>query len=248
MTRIAPWLVRSREVADFSYDVTDLSSKYLASFLHVVTGVEFHTIEGYLDELATDDVLRHHIKQRTMASRERHSSDSTAAPGRRALFYALVRATKPRVVVEAGVSKGHGTSVLAAALMRNEAEGRGGRVYGVEMDAEKGFLFGGAYSTVGELVFTDIRAFLRETSLTVDLYIHDTANLDELEREEYSLVTAKLAPGAAVCSVWASEAFLDFARQTGRMCLVFPDEPKDHWYPGAKIAVAFVPERERDSS
>ena len=38
-------------------------------------------------------------------------------------WYSLIRATRPKIVIETGVDRGLGTAVIAAALKRNAEEG-----------------------------------------------------------------------------------------------------------------------------
>ena len=241
LLRVFPWLVRSREPTDFSYQPTALNLRYLAEFVHVVTGVAADECAGYVAELSNDDALARHIRDATLASEERHISDADASPGRRYVYYALVRAIKPQVVVEAGVHKGFGTCVLAAALARNGAEGKPGRVYGVDIVPGKGYLFGPPYSEFGEVVIGDILEFLRSTQLEIDFLLHETVNVPSLERETYELAAPKLSTHAIVCGPWESHELLEFARRTDRTCLVFATTPERHWYPGTKVALAFRP-------
>jgi len=251
LLRIFPWLFRSREPTDFNYENTDLSLEYLAEFLHVVTGVPADECGKYIEELAGDDRLAQHIREMTSKSKERHISDADPPPGRRIAYYALVRATKPKVIVEAGVNKGFGTSVLAAALARNSEEGHTGRVYGVEIAPGKGYLFGPPYDQFGEIIFSDILAFLRTAPIEIDMLIHETVNVPALERDTYEIATPRLAPTALICGPWSTPELLEFAKRTGRNCLVFVTQPKDHWYPGTRLTIAFKSEahsREQDTS
>lgn len=59
---------------------------------------------------------------------------------RRVGWYAFIRALKPEHVVETGVDKGLGTCVIAAALLRNAAEDRPGRVTSIDINPEAGYL------------------------------------------------------------------------------------------------------------
>jgi len=240
LLRVFPWLLRSREPTDFNYELTDLNLGYMAEFLNLVTGVPSVDIGRYIDELADDEQLWAHIRDTTLRTPERHISDADPKPGRRLAWYALVRAVKPRVIVEGGVNKGLGTCILAAALARNAAEGRSGRVYGVDNVAGKGYLFGPPYDAYGEIVITDILDFLRGWTGEIDVFIQDAVTLPAIEREAYRLVAPKLAPDALVCASWRTGEFLGFARETARSCLSFATQPKDHWYPGENVATAFT--------
>lgn len=124
---IFTWLASSNENTNFTYDLTLLNLRYLASFLSVATRAPLAQIESYLEELLCDDELRAHIRERVLAVDGGRLADPEARYGRRIGWYALVRACRPRVVVETGVDKGLGTCVIAAALRRNAEEGSAGR-------------------------------------------------------------------------------------------------------------------------
>lgn len=245
--RIFPWLLSSREVTDVSYDLSELSRGYLAEYLSVVTGFSSGDIDRYLRELETDEELREHARRWTLESGSPAISDPDERFGKRMVWYALIRAVKPKVVVEAGVNRGLGTCVIASALRRNLSEGHAGRVYGIDIDPAKGYLFRAPYTSVGELHICDIRDFLSAWNDEIDVFVHDTQNLPWLEREEYQLLESRLSSSAWVCSVWSSGELLEFGQRTGRRCLSFALEAKDHWYPGSRIAIAFSPAEAAES-
>src|SRR5690606_28957548 len=111
--------VTSREHTNYTYDLSDLNRTYLAWFVANVAGIDVAEARGYLDEVFEDRELARHVIDATMASARRGLADPVARIGRRAGWYALVRATRPRHIVETGTDKGLGAVVLAAALLRN---------------------------------------------------------------------------------------------------------------------------------
>src|SRR5438045_1183570 len=117
------WTFRSREHYNYSYDLDPLNLDYLASFVSVITGESFAKIRGYIAEIENDNHLKEHVVRLNAISKEKWVADPEARFGRRMGWYAMIRAAKPRVVVETGVDKGLGSVVIAAALMRNSAEG-----------------------------------------------------------------------------------------------------------------------------
>ena len=237
--RIFPWLVRSRELSNFTYDLSDLSKKTLASFISSVSGVEEAQVAAYIAEVGSDEHLRQHVRERTLTNELRYIADADGKPGKRLLYYALVRAMKPRVVVEAGVDKGFGTCIMAAALERNAREGFPGHLYGVDLSPAAGYLFQPPYSVRGSITCADVCEFLRQMTVKIDLYIHDSTGDPEAERREFALLTTRLAKGGIVCSAWHTDALLDWALQTRREYLVYHEQPKDHWYPGALMGTVF---------
>ena len=99
------WSIKSRETTNFTYDLAEANRRYLAAFLADATGLGYATIAGYLDEIDADQELRERIRTHTARSRRRELADSVVRFGRRVGWFALVRAVKPRLVVETGVEQ-----------------------------------------------------------------------------------------------------------------------------------------------
>lgn len=236
------WAFASREHYNYTYDLTPRNLNHLAAFLAAITGQSAATIQNYVDEISCDTELRNHILRRISSSPEKYVTDTEVRYGRRVGWYALVRAIKPRLVVETGVDKGLGSVVLAAALRRNSREGQPARFIGIDIDPGSGHLFAGDYQEVGELIFKDSLVALRELSAEVDLFIHDSDHNPEFEAAEYAAVKPKLAPGALVLSDNAehTDELIKFARETNKDFLFFGERPMDHWWPGEGIGIAYT--------
>jgi predicted O-methyltransferase YrrM len=235
------WVFRSREHYNYTYDLDPLNKRYLTSFVAVITGRPFSEIQGYISEIENDQALRSHIRVKSENSVEKYVTDPEARYGRRIGWYALIRATKPKVVVETGMDKGLGTCVMAAAILRNRLEGHPGKIIAIDINPEAGFLFSGGYEKAGEFRVGDSLQKIQEISEPVDFFIHDSDHSAEHERRELSLVNEKLSPNALVLSDNADQTgeLLDFAESSTRSYLFFADKPKDHWWAGDGIGVAF---------
>lgn len=235
------WTLRSREHYNYTYSLTERNLKHLAAFLSVVTGCDLPQVQRYLAEIEEDAALKAHIRQLTQASAEKYVADLDVRFGRRVGWYALVRARKPRLVVETGVDKGLGSAVIAAALLRNAAEGQPGKLIGIDINPKAGYLFAGPYAKTGRLVFKDSLQALGELSEPVDFFIHDSDHNPEFEEAEYRAVRPKLAPGAWILSDNAeyTDKLMELAAATGRKFLFFSERPKNHWWPGEGMAVAY---------
>jgi hypothetical protein len=103
--RVVTWTFRSREDTNYTYNLTDRNMAYLAHTLAVVSGRTFEDIAGLLEEPSHNEQLTLHIENTTRLSLARHYSDERCVFGRRLAWYALVRALRPRVVVETGVDR-----------------------------------------------------------------------------------------------------------------------------------------------
>lgn len=235
------WLVRSREITNFTYDLDPLNRRYLAAFVSHVTGAEADRVLDCFSELEEDESLRRHIETVTRQRPQRRVADDQPRYGRRIGWYAVVRMLKPKVVVETGVDKGLGACVLTAALRRNERDGYPGYYYGTDRHPRAGYLLTGEYARHGRILYGDSIESLRTLDGAIDLFINDSDHRAEYEAAEYQTIRDKLSPGAIVLgdNAHVTDTLLRFAEDTGRRFLFFQEKPRQHWYPGAGIGAAF---------
>lgn len=236
---IIPWLVSSKEITNFTYNYTPLSLHAAVQVVAIVTQKPAEVIWGFVSELQNDQQLHQHIARKTSKSAFRHFADSEFKPGRRLFYYILVRAMKPRVVVEAGMDKGLGACIIGAALLKNSSDGHPGKYYGISLKAHDAFLFDSPYDSHGEIVTCDSVDFLRNSELNIDLFFHDTTNDPAHERDQYKSLVPRLGAEAIILSTWFTEKFIEFAHQSKLSMITFHETPINHWYPGGTIAIAF---------
>jgi predicted O-methyltransferase YrrM len=227
----ASWLVRSSELSNFVYDLTDSNKFYLANGVAVALGCHVDEIVSLFQEAEADQRLRAHLIQ----------NKSPPFFSRRLIWYAIVRKAKPKVVVETGVDRGLGSILLCAALLRNAAEGYPGQHYGLDIVPTAGDLLSGAYSSVGRVLFGDAISTLQAFDQPIDLFINDSDHRADYERREYDLVRTKLSSGAIIIgdNIHVTTELADFSRRENRRFLYLPEIPKDHWYPGAATGLSF---------
>lgn len=238
----ARWLVTSREHHNYTYDLTWLSKSHLAWFVSVVCDTPVKQVKGYFQEIEGDDTLRGHIEQATQGAARRGLADRQVRYARRVGWYAIVRARRPQHIVETGVDKGLGSCVLAAALLRNAAEGSPGRVSSLDINPEAGYLARTApWSEVVDLVIGDSIGSIQALDRPVDLFLHDSDHSKVHEKREFEAVESKLSPGAMLLTdnVTATNVLADHAERTGRRFLAYRETPINHWYPGDGIGVAW---------
>ncbi len=238
---ILHWLIASREDTNFTYDITPRNRLHLAHALAVVLDRSVADIAGYIDEALGDQALAEHITGTVRSSPQGGTADETCRFGRRIGWYVVVRTVKPRVVVETGVDKGLGAVLLCAALFRNQAEGYGGRYYGIDINPAAGFLLGGPYAPFGTLMQGDSVECLRRFRDEIDVLITDSDHAAEYEYREYLAARERLAGRALILAdnAHASDALERFSTETGRKFLFFREEALDHWYPGAGIGFSY---------
>lgn len=238
------WMLASKENTNFTYDLTPLNRAHLAAMVSVVTTRPASEIEAYLREPSEDAALAAHYSDAVAQLRPdlAASADAVARWSRRLGWYAIVRALKPRCVVETGVDKGHGSLVLCAALRRNAAEGHVGRYIGTDINPSAGYLLKGAYAQHGEIVIGDSIESLKKLSQPIDVFINDSDHSADYEYNEYQTIKALLHTGSIVIgdNSHVTDKLIHFAAETGRRFLFFREEPTEHWYPGAGIGFAFT--------
>jgi hypothetical protein len=125
--------------------------------------------------------------------------------------------------------------------LRNFAEGAPGKYYGTDINPKAGWLLGGKYAAVGKILYGDSITSLKSLNETVDLFINDSDHSADYEASEYRIMAPKLSPDALILSdnAHVTDRLAVFSRETGRHFLMFSEEPKNHWYPGAGIGMSF---------
>ncbi|MDG4820625.1 class I SAM-dependent methyltransferase [Asanoa sp. WMMD1127] len=236
------WLFTSREHHNYTYELTKLSREHLAWFVSITCAVPVATVRGYFAEIDGDQALRGHIESATATSARRGLADKQVRYARRIGWYAIVRAKRPTHIVETGVDKGLGTCVLAAALLRNTAEGAPGRVTSLDINPEAGYLARTApWSEVVDLVIGDSIESIGALDRKVDMFLHDSDHSVAHERREFEAVEAKLAPGGLLLTdnVTVTNVLAEHAERTGRRFLAYRETPSRHWFPGDGIGLAW---------
>ena len=238
-TKAIRYLLFDREIDNFTYDITNRDE--LAAFLAGVLERDVGLMRHYIDELDTDRELRKAIEG---ALAWRPGRNRTMPYGRRLGWYAVVRATKPRLAVETGVHDGLGSAVILRALARNADEGSEGVLLSFDIRSDVAWLVPPWLRSRYELRISDALATLGEAvaERRVDFFVHDSDHRYEHETGEFEAVLRLASPGAVLISdnAHAGTAFRDFCARHGfaySFCREIPDHP---FYPGAGIGIAVV--------
>ena len=240
--KILKWIFESKEDTNFTYDLTDDNKLVLAQFISHVTNSDLKDVIEYIAELEQDKRLQNHIATETKKSKFGYKADSNSLFGRRIGWYALIRAMKPKVVIETGVDKGLGSVVITAALRKNSSEGVEGRYYGTDIDPKAGYLLSGEYAEFGEILYGDSIESLKVFNHTIDLFINDSDHSTEYEGNEYKVIKSKLTEKSIIVSdnAHCSPELSRFSKEENRNFLFYKEEPKDHWYPGSGIGISWA--------
>jgi predicted O-methyltransferase YrrM len=237
------WIATSKEFTNYTYDLTPRNMRHLAASLSLITSRSIQEIQSYLNEPITDEALREHYASALAAQSPDliGVADATLRFGRRLGWYATVRALKPKLIVETGVDKGHGSMLLCAALARNAAEGSAGHYIGTDINPAAGYLLRGAYASYGKIMYGDSIESLQTLREPIDIFINDSDHSEDYEAREYKTVEHLLSPGSVLIgdNAHVTDKLMMFAQETQRRFLYFHEQPANHWYPGAGIGFAF---------
>ena len=235
------WTWTSRETTNFTYDLTELNMAQLGNFVAHICKKPYPEIKNYMDEILNNTVFLEHIAQMQAQSSHTNKADMTVRLGRRVGWYAVVRATKPKLVIETGVDKGLGSCVLCAALLANKQEGYEGQFLGTDINPEAGYLLQTPYNSVGKILYGDSIESLKTVGAGIDLFINDSDHSAEYEADEYRVVAEKMSKNGIILgdNSSATDKLHLFALETGRKFLYFQEVPKAHWYGGAGIGAAY---------
>jgi len=234
--------MESREVTNFTYDLEQRNVRYLYALISEVTGRPYSEIEIFAFEAINNETLRSHLRVMHQDPLRRQFADERLKWGRQLAYYILVRAMKPKVVVETGVDKGLGAIAIAAAIQRNQRDGFVGRYYGTDINPDAGYLLSGEYAAFGEILVGDSAGILASFQSPIDFFVFDSERTPQYEALEYQKVREKLTDEAVLLTTFAhgSSALLDFALESGRHYLSFRERPKSHFYSGSEIGFAFA--------
>jgi predicted O-methyltransferase YrrM len=237
---VARFLATTPEVSNWTYDLENADE--LLALAAGAVGRPAAELLAYGRELETDQGLRQALRDRLAARRDRGSEPHY---GKRVILYALVRSIGPVMVAEAGTHDGFGSVVIAAALRRNIAEGRPGRLLTFDVNPDAGWL----------LSDRDLEIVAQHTGRTVDtlpvhltdgvdLFIHDSLRTAENEHAEYAIARAN-ARGEAVYLVCddvnTTDALVELCAEHDVPLTRMKERPARHWWPGNVLGLAQLP-------
>jgi predicted O-methyltransferase YrrM len=234
------WIFTSRADSNFTYALTDRCKVNLAASLASLLGKDYAEISAYFREIESDKDFNSYIRRLWLKHPERYRTDEAPLIGRRMVWYAVARATKPKILIETGVDQGMGAVVLCAALSRNAAEGISGKYYGTDINPNAGYFLQSPYSDFGTILYGDSLKSLETLSATIDLFINDSDHSEGYEAAEYELIKTKIAPSAILLgdNSHVTSMLAEFSMREGRKFVFLSEEPDRHWYRGAGVGIS----------
>jgi hypothetical protein len=238
---IMKWGIQSNEDTNYTYDLTESNILYLAHTISFVVQQDYKTILNFIYEAQNDTFLKNHIIQQIQQSDLKKFADLQIRFGRRLGWYAMIRALKPRTVVETGVDKGLGSVLICAALLKNKEEGFEGRYYGTDINPKAGYLLTGKYREIGEVLYGDSIESLSKFKDTIDIFINDSDHSADYEYREYVTIKHLLTQDSIILgdNSHSTDKLAIFSTEENRNFLFFQESPRNHWYPGGGIGISF---------
>lgn len=224
------------EPDNFTYEISNQAA--LADWVAVSSGATVADAAALVEEPQRDHVL---MRQLTAATAGRWLWTKRSPPfGRRLGWYALVRATRPELIVEVGSHDGLGSLMMLRALERNADEGHPGRLVSFDVNPTAGWL-------VGSHPFWELRIQASGDGLaevtaghTVGVFLYDGWHTYDSERADLELVVDHLAPDGLLISDDAAVtgALRELADGRGLHYIEFHEHPIRHFHPGVTMACA----------
>lgn len=236
------WAFQSREFNSFTYPLTPFNLEYLLHHIAIITRQPYARIEAYYQEVADNKQMTEEIDKKIASSRYRYEKNKGYQPGSRAAYYCILRAVKPKVVVENGIELGYTAILLCEALLKNAEEGYPGKYLGLDIDPEAGLLIRDPrYTSVSTILVGDSLQSLAQINEPIDFYFSDGERSYAYEKAEFDLLKQKASEQAVIVSnkLQISDCTSTFAREMNRKHIYFREEPYHHWYPGSHIGIVY---------
>ena len=234
------WVFTSSEDSNFTYELTDRCKINLAASLASLLQMEYAEIARYFHEIETDDDFNSHLKRLWRKHPERFRTDEVPHVGRRMVWYAIARATKPKVLVETGVDQGMGAVVLCNALLRNTREGHPGRYYGTDINPDAGYYLQAPYRDSRTILYGDSLQSLEGLRARWTFLSTIATIARAYEQAEYEMIKSKLSPDAIVLgdNSHVTSKLAEFSIREGRRFVFLSEEPANHWYRGVGVGIS----------
>ncbi len=235
--RHARYILLDPEVESYTYRVANMEGMLAA--ISEATRVPRDILAGYVEEADQDPELGSRL-----TGRLRWRLDVKHRPqlGNRLGWYVLIRALRPKLVVETGIYNGLGSLTLLRALERNRQEGTPGELISFDRNEAAGWLVGEANRRHWQRVVGETGDALEQTlgNRPVGALFQDSDHSVEIQRLEFGAALVNAAP--TLLLVDASGRQTPVLEQLSRKhradyrCVKLG--AVDHWYQRGALAFA----------
>jgi hypothetical protein len=236
------YVLFSPEVGDYTYELANEDE--LVALLADAIGHPVEELAAYAAETKGNARLEAALSRRV---HKRWDMKRRVSFGRNMGWYVLVRALKPRLVVETGIKHGVGSLALLLALERNAADGDEGRLISFDIDPASGWIVPEDLRSRWTIVLEPTEEGLEpvlEREGPADIFVHDTPPDYDREVTELDIALPRMrAPWVILSGNGANTPALpELAEKHGLRYLHFQPRAADHWYDSLGLGVA-VPGR-----
>lgn len=231
ISEFSRWALTSKEVTNFTYDISELNIKYLSSIISDATDVNIVKINSYIDEINANENLQNQYSIKLNASIHASRLDERLKLGRRIGWYAIIRALKPQVVVESGIDAGIGALAILEALKLNDQENFKGEYIGIDIAENAGSLIKDDYQKFSKIIYRDSIETIKSIKSKIDLFISDSNHDPLYESQEYEAILPKLSKNGMILAdnAHCSDALYEFSIKYNRIFKYFHEMPVNHW-------------------
>ena len=190
------------------------------SYISRATGESITSVQAWVQEVEDDRAFLEHVEGcRLELTRQKIAGNSPQEDC--ITLYALVRALRPREVVETGMYFGASASFILRAMEQNGL----GTLHSIDLPSEAGGPYGSPYG-LGCMVPSDLRQrwqvhwgdakeilpHLLDELVEIDMFFHDSVHTDDFMIWEYETAWPAVRAGGMLCShdVWRNRVFPDF--------------------------------------
>jgi predicted O-methyltransferase YrrM len=225
------------EIESYSYELAD-ERRFIAELARGL-GCSESELATYAEETRRDPELNARLARHT---RWQFDVKRRLPLGHRLSWYLMVRARKPRLVVETGTYRGLGSLVLLRALERNRQEGFPGELMSFDITSASGGLVRPALRERWTR-FVGSTHELLEPALEgrqVDMLFQDTPHTEENQRWEFGAALARAGGRLLLVdgSGGESPTLRSMAAQRGGSHYVVSAPSRNHVYQGGTVAFA----------
>ncbi|HST70804.1 MAG TPA: class I SAM-dependent methyltransferase [Solirubrobacterales bacterium] len=240
--RRARYVLADPEIDTFTYPVANLAE--MSQLLAEVLEHPAAELQGYIEEALTDPDLGP-LLSREIGPRAIYMKRRPPLPAHHLAAWALIRASKPKLVVETGILEGLGSRTMLCALQRNSKEGHPGRLMSFDVlpGSGKGLVPKRLRASWDPIYEPTPEALPRHLAgLEVDFFLHDSVQEYDHLVAEVDAMLPFMAPGGTLMTVAGWTGLLEQLAERLRGCSrTFREQPLDHFYSGRTLSWMRLP-------
>lgn len=231
------WILFGKDISNFLYEIENTDD--IINVCNLVTEIETYRLQRILNEVTFDnDEFKSFFTNEFFSS---HGKKNIF--GRRLIWYLLARTIKPNLIIESGIDKGLGSSLLCYAQFKNREEKQNDyRYIGVDIAKKNKFYFDKKNNLFSnfEFIYEDSIKFLNKFSeKNKIMYISDAEHNYDFEIKEYNLIKKQFKNGSIIISDNNSGSLNDFSKTNNKKISKFKEKSKNFWYKGATTTISY---------